>query len=145
MNRLRHFQTLLSANSGPVCYPFHVGIDRGNQWGFRVRENTLLYRGLRNVQEATRDTFLFRGWFWTLAITITAIIALGHYRERTLAFWTAISGLAYAAAYLVVGVACDFRFLYWTVIAVFAALLLLLADANEHVPMATTGWKAESK
>lgn len=124
-HRFRHLQGLL----GPICYPFHIGIGP-NPWGFRLRDHTLLHKGLRQLQEATRESALFNGWFWVLAAIIVAAVA--YRRHQLLAFWTALSGLAYTAGYLIVGVTCDFRYLYWTVIATFAALVLCFTDASER-------------
>ena len=39
--------------------------------------------------------------------------------------WVALSGIAYAFSYLPVGISCDFRYLYWTVLSCFAAAALL--------------------
>jgi hypothetical protein len=124
-HRLLHFRSLLGADGNPVCYPFHVGIHPSNPWGFKLREDGAVYRGLRQVQDRSSNTFLFRGWFWMLSLTVLA--ALGWRRGAArLAAWTAISGWLYGAAYLVVGVVCDFRYLYWSVLATFAAATLLL-------------------
>jgi len=124
-HRLLHFRSLLGADGNPVCYPFHVGIDPGNPWGFRVPEGGAIHRALRHLQETTRNSFLFRGWFWMLALLALAAAASWR-RAPRLAVWTAASGLLYGAAYLVVGVVCDFRFLYWSVLASFATGALLL-------------------
>jgi hypothetical protein len=124
-HRLLHFRSLLGADGNPVCYPFHVGIDPGNRWGFKLREDGAVYRGLRAVQDRLSNTFLFRGWFWMLALTVLAVVGCRRGAAR-LAVWTATSGWLYGAAYLVVGVVCDFRYLYWSVLATFAAAALLL-------------------
>src|SRR5262249_48642744 len=97
-HRFRHLQGLL----GPICYPFQVGIGP-NPWGFRLRDHTMLHKGLRRLQEATRESLLFHGWFWVLAVIIVAGVAYRRHHLRSLAFWTALSGLAYTAGYLIVG------------------------------------------
>jgi hypothetical protein len=124
-HRLLHFRSLVGADGNPVCYPFHVGIHPGNPWGFKLREDGAVYRGLRRLQDRVSNTFLFRGWFWMLALPALAATAWRR-RAAPLAIWTAASGWLYGAAYLLIGVVCDFRYLYWSVLATFAAAALSL-------------------
>jgi len=132
-HRLLHFRSLLGADGNPVCYPFHVGIHPGNPWGFKLHEEAAIYRALRRAQDRLSNTFLFRGWFWMLALTILALVGWRRGDAR-LAVWTALSGWLYGAAYLVVGVVCDFRYLYWSVLATFAAAALLLDSDRDADP-----------
>jgi len=123
-HRMLHLRSVLGADGNPVCYAFHVGIDP-NPWGFKLRADGSAYQWLRGMQEALRNTFVFRGWFWMLALVLLAAVAWRR-RAPRLAIWTAASGWLYGAAYLFVGVVCDFRFLYWPVLAAFATAALLV-------------------
>lgn len=132
-HRLLYLRSLLGADGNPVCYAFHVGIDPPSPWGFKVREDGLAYRALRAFQEAARNTVVFRGWIWMLLLTALAGAAAWRSGSR-LALWTAASGWLYGAAYLCVGVVCDFRFLYWSVLATFATMALLVRTDRREAP-----------
>jgi hypothetical protein len=126
-HRILHFFSVTSIDA-PICYPFHVGIS-GNRRGLQLDESRALYKALRRIQDATGSTPLFRGWPWLAVLGAIAVFTGLASRGRSLAFWTALSGLAYAAGYLAVGVVCDFRYLYWSLVSVFAACLVWLSDA----------------
>jgi hypothetical protein len=61
---------------------------------------------------------LYRGWIY---VTITAVFLLlvASVRRRVpfACLVLATSGLLYAAAYFVLAISCDFRYLWWTVAA----------------------------
>ncbi|WP_404369522.1 hypothetical protein ACIHQR_06815 [Corallococcus coralloides] len=122
-HRWETFRRLIGAFDGPVFFPFQGRIDP-NPWGFRLPEQGGLHRCFRGAADLVRDSLLFRGWAWLGALTVLALLSLRDVRRRPLAFFTALSGLGYGLSYLVISIGCDFRFLYWSVIATFAALAL---------------------
>jgi hypothetical protein len=123
-HRLEQFRFLLGIATEPVCYPFHRQIDP-NPWGLHL-DDTALHGALRRLADGAGHTILFRGWPWLALAAVAGAVALRRAREHPLAVATAASAVAYASAYLVVGVSCGFRFLYWTMIATFAVGFLLL-------------------
>ncbi|MBN8465432.1 hypothetical protein JYJ95_02855 [Corallococcus exiguus] len=122
-HRWETFQRLIGAFEGPVFFPFQARIDP-NPWGFQLPDQGLLNQWLRRGADLVKNSPLFRGWAWLGALTALALISLFDVRRRPLAFFTALSGLGYGLSYLVISIGCDFRFLYWSVIATFAALAL---------------------
>src|SRR5262249_12679042 len=96
--------------------------------GFHLHRTRWTYRTLRRVQEYTRNSLLFRGWVWValgLALCVGSVPRAGR---ASTAFWIPASRLTYAVAYLLVGPAADFRYLFWTLVSVFAAAAVRLAD-----------------
>lgn len=128
--RVSHFLSLISIG-WPACYPFQIGISPNN-WGFHLQEGGAVLRALRRFQDATASTWLFLGWPWLMLLLAIGAWAAMRHGARSLALWTTLSGLAYAGGYLAVGVVCDFRYLYWSVIAVFAAVELLLSESGRR-------------
>ncbi|BDG01732.1 hypothetical protein [Anaeromyxobacter oryzae] len=125
-HRVRVFEAQLALQRGPVFLPFQLDIE-ANPWGFDVPKAGAAWRIAERVRHRLKDTPLFRGWLW-LALSAAGCIAAAALRREKLAAWVAASGLAYTLAYAVIGVAADFRYVYWTVITVFITAMLL-ADA----------------
>jgi hypothetical protein len=121
-NRLIRFGRLLAVN-GVVHFPYQIGTDP-NPWGFHVHKRKRTYRALRAVQEYTRNALPFRGWVWVAAGLLLCVTSWRRHGRGTTAFWVSASGLIYALAYLLVAPAADFRYLFWTVVSVFAAAAL---------------------
>jgi hypothetical protein len=118
------FQEMIAARSGPVFYPFHAQIDK-NRLGFRLSEGRL-FPTLTRFRDEMRDTVVFRGWFWLVMLCMTAGLALWREGWKSLSLWVALSGLAYAFAYVFIAVATDYRYLYWTEISVWASVATLI-------------------
>ncbi len=126
-NRLRFFGCQLGITD--VHYPYHTGI-LPNRFGLVLEGNTQLHGSLLRVQNATGRSLLFRGWVWMLLSTV--IVALGAVggQRLSLAFAVACSGWLYGASLAIVGPSADFRYLFWTIVSVFAAITLLSAEAR---------------
>jgi hypothetical protein len=121
--RMRRFTRLLGI--GPyVHYPFQ-GAMYPNQYGFQ-HWDTGLYRALRAYQYATSQSALFLGWVWVLGLMLVTGVAFAMRQRAPLAFWVGASGLTYLAAYWLIAPSADFRYLYWCLLALFAAIALML-------------------
>ncbi|WP_255207886.1 MULTISPECIES: hypothetical protein [unclassified Myxococcus] len=130
---LRHrwasFESMIGASPAPVHYPFHLNIDP-NSFQLRVPSEGWLYKTLHEIKMRLANTLVFRGWAWLLLLGGIALVALRRVRQKPIAFCTAMSGLGYALAYLFIGIGSDFRFIYWSIITVFATLALLLTEQS---------------
>jgi hypothetical protein len=77
-----------------------------------------------------KKTFLFRPLTWLLTVLAT-LVAAWKYRETpagNYAVAMSASGLAYVATFLPVGVASDYRYVYWVVAAgLTSAVMIALA------------------
>lgn len=127
-HRLASFASLVGATSGPVYYPFHLNIDP-NPFQLRIPSEGWMYKTLHRIKVRVADSLLFRGWAWLLLLGALALVALRSVRQKPIAFCTALSGLGYAFSYLLIGIGSDFRFIYWSVIAAFATLALLITES----------------
>ena len=64
----------------------------------------------------------------------------GHTALTAATFFLALSGVVYTSAYLIVGVGSDFRYQYWSMLAVFTASVLFFADRSaEFMPLSRSG------
>ncbi len=130
-SRLAFFSYLLGLE-GDVFYAFHVGIDT-NDWGLRVwQADTSLPRAFRAVQERTRNSLAFRGWFWLGLSTLLCGVLLWR-KPGSLAFATALSGFLFTFTLLLLAPSADFRYLFWTVVSSFATAALLLTAGVERL------------
>ncbi|MCY1045822.1 hypothetical protein OV208_31205 [Corallococcus sp. bb12-1] len=126
-HRWETFRRLIGATDSPVFFPFQARIEP-NPWALHLPDQGWLNQALRATADRVGNSVLFRGWAWLGALTLLAVLSLRDVRRRSLALFTALSGLGYGLSYLVISIGCDFRFLYWSVIATFAALALWVTE-----------------
>ena len=86
-----------------------------------------IFRAYQAICSALANTPLFRPYFWLLLAG--SIVGVSWFAtdspQRRFASAIAASGFIYLATYIVFGVASDFRYAYWSVIATVAALAAL--------------------
>ncbi|WNZ59324.1 hypothetical protein QEG98_24940 [Myxococcus sp. MxC21-1] len=128
-HRLDSFAGLVGASPGPVFYPFHHSIDP-NPFQLRVASEGWMYKRLHDIKLRAANSLFFRGWSWLLVLCGLTVVALRSVRQKPIAFCTALSGLGYTLSYLIIGIGSDFRFIYWSIIATFATLALLVTEAK---------------
>jgi hypothetical protein len=113
-HRLGFAGQLLAVGREHVFYPFHEGVDAndlGVVW-HPSRAVRWVITGLRAIQ----DTFVFRGWFYVLLLTLE--LAACFWLRAPLAPWClAASGLFYALSLIPTAPGADFRYLLWPVVA----------------------------
>jgi len=134
---LRHrkafLRDLISYNTPSVCYPWHDGIDKNN-FGLEVTHNQLSVDILAFLK-SLKNSFLFRGWLYLLLAAVLclvqSIIALKKQRMQP-SLYLSLSALCYGVPYFFVGTSCDFRYLYWVVIASLLSLLLFLFEQSSE-------------
>jgi hypothetical protein len=85
------------------------------------------FAAFRSLHDALQATPLYRGWFWLLGCTAFALTALRRRGTAEGAFVIAVCGSAtlYVLTFFLVGVAPDFRFVYWAVLAALGGVLVL--------------------
>jgi hypothetical protein len=100
------------------------------QTGKPVLEGRPAFAAFKSLHDALYPTPIFRAWPWLLACL--AFIALAWRRRETPSgvFVMAICGSAvtYVLTFFLVGVASDFRYAYWAVLAAMAALPVLFTQ-----------------
>jgi len=93
---------------------------------------------LVSVHDALKPTPLFRVGPWLMACIVLCSFSRRRSGTREGAFVLGVCGSAavYVASFLVVGVASDFRYGYWAVLAVLAGTAVALSADARHAPPA---------
>ncbi|MEJ0022903.1 MAG: hypothetical protein WDN76_05295 [Alphaproteobacteria bacterium] len=88
-----------------------------------------IFRAVEDACDALTDTPFFRPYFWLLLAIGAATISFAaeDSPQRRLAGALALSAVLYLLTYIPFGVASDFRYAYWSIIATLAACAALLA------------------
>jgi hypothetical protein len=86
-----------------------------------------VFAAFRSLHDALQPTPLYRGGLWLAACLVLAFAALGKRRTPEGAFVIGACGSAalYVSTFFLVGVAPDFRFVYWAVLAALAGIAVL--------------------
>src|SRR5205814_9641631 len=109
---LRHrweaFEWATGLGRAEVCFPYLIASSA--PFGYKTND-LAAHRLLRAYFWATRNTVLFRGFFWLLiALALLYFSLRGRLRgDLEFVFVLASSGLLYGAAYFFVAPSCDFR------------------------------------
>lgn len=86
------------------------------------------------LHNALQPTPLFRPGTWLLACAAICVLAFPRRHRPAVAFALAVSACAvlYVLSFAVLGVAADFRYAYWSVLAALAALIALLIALYDY-------------
>lgn len=114
----------------PDPYVFHPGVDE-NKLGIevsstRLRDTLSIYVndfGYRHF------SFAFQGWFWLIAASVVFWYGIKKstiYRKFIIAL--SVSAILYIFSYAPLAVAGDYRYIYWSVIAVTISVLLIITE-----------------
>jgi hypothetical protein len=114
-HRVRMGRILMAFATPEVCLAFHEGVD-DNDLGV-PHPDSPLNRTVMRFLHAVRNTFFFRGWLYiaVLLLGLGAVLSR-HLPQRSVITAMIASGLLNGLPHLVIGVGCDFRFLFWTVV-----------------------------
>ncbi len=87
------------------------------------------FRALLMLHDTLKPTFLFRVGFWLTGLLVVYGLAWPIRRMSAGAFalGVAVSALVYLLSYLVLGVAADFRYAYWAILALLVSAAVTLA------------------
>jgi hypothetical protein len=99
----------------------------------RVFPGRAAFSALVAVHDALKPTPLFRAGTWLLVCLVVCRFAWRRRDNRAGVFALGVggSGAVYVLSYFVVGVASDFRYAYWSVLAAIAGGVTLMAPRNE--------------
>ena len=142
----------------PIAYLEHRA---GFMWNFLAGSNLTLwtadiekptqtvfagrpaFSALRAVHDVLKPTIFFRAGFWLLACMAICAFAWRRRDTREGAFAIAICGSAvvYVMTFFAVGVASDFRYAYWAVLAAVAGVPVMLAAVRQRADR-TGHWSA---
>jgi hypothetical protein len=95
------------------------------------------------LHDALQPTLIFKQATWLVLCLVLTALAWRQRSSAEGAFVLGVcgSGVVYVATYFFVGVASDFRYSYWTVLAVLAGVVVLIAgwiNARRAAPISGT-------
>lgn len=140
MHKLKAATVLFGGNESARCLTVHVGVadealdflqDSGYPYyfpeGFLPEQSTFsgkLYAYAKSMP------YLFTGWIWIVALIV--VFFLGLFRKLLFVQVLAVGGLVYVGSFMLIGIACDFRYLYFGTLASATGMLVLVGHALEH-------------
>lgn len=120
LHRFDYFTWVIGCHDVTKCLPFYFGISAqpavmvakvGIKPGMNARAHVLNELGKSTL-------FLFRPILYlALSLALTIFLIYRDWRRHSLMIAIQLVGLAYAASYLLVGIACDFRYTYLSTLA----------------------------
>ena len=116
---------LLGVGRDAVCLPFIIGVDP-NTLGVVFRPTGLNDPVMRALQ-AMKNSLLFRGWVYVLLALVGTGWAIARWRRRPNVPFLVLtsSALLYFLPSVFFATACDFRLLWWGVVALLISPLVL--------------------
>jgi hypothetical protein len=98
-----------------------------------IMEDKPAFVAMVRVHDALQPTPLFRLVTWLVACLILCAVAWRSRMTAEGAFTLAVcgSGVLYVLSYLPLGVSCEFRYIYWAVLASAAGLAVVLLPKND--------------
>jgi hypothetical protein len=122
-HRCTHFVYFLTT----IEYVFHEGSGPDEIRG-RVRDN-FAFQTLRDYVFGSARLWMFQPIFW-LVLAMGCVLASRHLPERSRQFVMTLgtSSLVYLGTYFFVGVASNFRYAYWAVLATGTASVILACE-----------------
>lgn len=131
-HRLTVFGSFLRLGTESSYWARYPGIDQ-NDLGITHPQQPL-FHVFQQYISAVEDAFFMRPWFWLL-LNIIAIPVLWRRRAGTTdlaAGAIALSGTAYIMTYLIFGIASDFRYAYWAIMAALFSWTLIAAPVRSQ-------------
>ena len=103
-----------------------------NPWGYEFKKNAM-YRTMERLTDILKDTMIYKPGFWLVAAI--ALFGIGLTRPkgvlRDFVIALNFSAILYLCSYLIVGVASDFRYAYWSILATLVSFPILCSSFFE--------------
>jgi hypothetical protein len=98
-----------------------------------VFENRPRFMAFKRIHDSLLPTPVFRGITWLLACLFLCVVGwrMRTTAEGAFALGVCGSGALYVLSYLPLGVACEFRYVYWAMLASAAGLVVVLLPKND--------------
>jgi hypothetical protein len=92
------------------------------------------FKTMLALHDRLKSTFLFRPWFWLVLTGASFVLAISARETPSGAFSLGVagSGILYVLAFLPLGVAADFRYAYWCVLACLVSAVACAAAYRER-------------
>ncbi|NYT57991.1 hypothetical protein H0A65_03540 [Alcaligenaceae bacterium] len=116
-HRLTVFASFLRIGTESSYWARYPGIDQNN-YGITHPQQPL-FQAFQQYISAVEDAFFMRPWFWLLLNIIAIPVLLRRHAGamHLAAGAIALGGTTYIMTYLVFGIASDFRYAYWAIMA----------------------------
>ncbi|HLL27795.1 MAG TPA: hypothetical protein VKT73_09115 [Xanthobacteraceae bacterium] len=145
-HRIAHFNRFLQIVCRDCKAIVFTGMQSQNQNEFTFTP-TFLYAAIDWASEAINDSPFGRPYVWLLICLAWSIssLAIPDPITRRITFMIAASGALYTSAYAVVGIASDFRYIYWTLLCALVTTPAIVArviarhDANNWLRFGPLG------
>ncbi len=104
-----------------------------NSLGFKY-EITGMFRALQMVTKPYKDTFIYQPGFWLFASFLFSIYGMCTRKSFARDVFLALnmSSFLYLLGYLIVGVASDFRYAYWSILATSASVPFVIMSTIKN-------------
>lgn len=104
-----------------------------NDYGFKY-EMTGLFRTLKLLTKPYEDTFIFKPGFWLFASLIFSVYGAITRKNTARDIFLALnaSSFLYLLGYFIVGVASEFRYAYWSILATTASIPFILLSIKTN-------------
>jgi hypothetical protein len=126
-HRLRMIKDLLGIGGQQTCLAFDDG--RGSNDLGIVVQDSWIHRRVMTALQGRSDSLFFRGWAYVLALVLLPLVM---WRRRgplaAVAVTLGASGLLNAVPHFFIGVGCDFRYLWWSVVCALCLAALVIVD-----------------
>ncbi len=143
-HRAAHFGDLLGqpcflmfSGVAPTVYVPSLGRDIVPELGLTGRMD-LRDRELLEWTDQLRDTPLFSHLFWSIVLVLAAIGLWLRSRSTALVVFAAAAA-SFASAFAIIGVSCDFRYLYIVPVAATFLVFALLTQPQSRLPPLRSG------
>ena len=109
---------------------------QANPWGFEFHKSSA-FQLLERCTEDLQNGFLYKPGFWLLLAVMVAAAAArwGSGTSRDMVIALNLSAALYLVSYLPIGVATDFRYAYWSILATWFSLPLLWLALGTQRPV----------
>jgi hypothetical protein len=133
-HRMKHFVWLMFPQKPYMCLPIHVGVDGPRDLMLELKlqpgqrpSDQALYRYSQHYIGGP----LMNATFYAVAAVLLLFMLLLRPAEGSISMvFMLIAALAFGGSYFVIGIACDFRYVYFMAVAPIAALLYVVAHAS---------------
>lgn len=126
LHRFRYMSWLLGANCEYPCSPFFFGISDSPA---SMLPETKLTPGFSGRAELLKEmgltlSGLFRSiYYLVLSVIVLGALLYGGWRNSSSMILIQLAGLTYTGSYFLVGIACDFRYTYFSTVAALFGLV----------------------
>ena len=146
-HRLAHMSWVLWPREIGQCVPVHLGVSGDASQMEALGLSAIERPGLYAYARLWFDTPLYRHAVWAIAgLVLCAMLVRRNFRTQgdEVVLGALIGAELFAGSYLLIGIACDFRYLYTLPVTVIFAVLWFAAGCGRPAAMAPETWRGSA-